>query len=746
VLFTPLTDTIMPVALGFDFPFYGQDFDTVFMSINGHLQFDNSQLPWPYLQEPLLQFQSHKMIAPMEFDPFTISLSDDDGGWAAITDSTATFRWQLSNSALPGSTEMNFAVRLWADGTIEFIHGTSTLEGIGWLSGISNGNKKDFVMSPVSGANKAGAGKKIVFYPHPVPAQFAVSGTGLLTAVSGQEEKIFDLSFRVTDDHGLSSSRTLQFTPGPYLYFDIAAGNDERVDFGDTVSVGLDITNGGPAALENTVINLLSEDPFIEITDQSCSAGTILAGQSVNIPGAFQFIVSANVPDQRDLLFSADLISGDKTYTRELQLKAHAPVLQVKQYAVQTEDGILDPGETGTLMIVLQNTGSSDLAGVYGTLVSLQQEVQVQDNEVQDFGMLGKAMSVARTYTLHADGSVEDGYKAHFLFTTTSDPGLVSQDTIELMIGKMPVLVIDMDTGHHSGPGIYAMLDEMGILSEYEYNITVSKIHNFQSLFICLGYQNYNHVLNLWEGTKLADYLDAGGKIYMEGRKTWRDDPPVPIQPKFNINTVPVVGVYDTINGMDGTFTQGLSLSNDATTPFSFYYMEPVEPAFSILQDNSTGQVCAVAYDAGTYKTIGALFEYGTMSDLSPEAMRKLMTAYLQFFGIPVEPVGVEEQGGMEAGRHGGMGAWGQGGLVVWPNPSGGQLAVGGQQSAVGGQRSAAKIEICDLVGRALLRIENISSFPYQIDISGLQDGMYVLKVILKDGNFETTRFIKASD
>jgi hypothetical protein len=298
------------------------------------------------------------------------------------------------------------------------------------------------------------------------------------------------------------------------------------------------------------------------------------------------------------------------------------------------------------------------------------------------------------------------------------------------------VLVIDLDPANHSGPGIYAMLNELDVIASYEYIITLN-IYNYKSLFICLGYQNFNHVLTLWEGQHLAEFLEAGGRIYMEGRKTWRDDPGTPIQPMFNINTVQVVGVYDTITGINGTFTQGLDVSNDATTPFSFYSMEPIAPAFSILADNNTGQVCAVAHDAGTYKTIGALFEYGTMSDISQNAMSDLMVEYLEFFDIPVEPLGVEEQGS--------MGAWGHGGLVIYPNPAFDWLAVGGQRSPVSGQRSAVNLVIFDLFGRSLLHFENISSFPYQIDISRLPDGMYILRMTTGDGYSSSEKFLKVS-
>jgi len=280
------------------------------------------------------------------------------------------------------------------------------------------------------------------------------------------------------------------------------------------------------------------------------------------------------------------------------------------------------------------------------------------------------------------------------------------------------------------------------VISFYEYNISQA-INHYQSLFICLGFQPNNHVLTLWEGQRLSEFLDIGGKIYMEGRKTWRDDPGTPVHPKFNISTGQTVGVYDTIVGTNGTFTQGMSLNNDATVPFSFYYMEPVDPAFSILQDNNTLQVCAVANDAGTYKTIASLFEYGTLSDISPNATRDLMIAYLNFFSISVDPVGIGEQGG--------MGAWGHGGMVVWPNPASSQLTVGSQRSAVGGQQSAISnlqsitgFEILDMYGCEPIQSDKHASLPIKIDISTLAPGLYILRVKTQDQQVFVSKFLKS--
>jgi hypothetical protein len=736
------SDTIVAVPLGFDFTFYGKTYDTVWMHKNGHLQLSADQLSWPYLREPDLQFRSFAMIDAVEHNSLTLVLADGDGGWVERTDSCITFRWKASLPAQPGSTDVNFAVRLWQNGRIDIIHGNSTLDGTDWISGISSGNKQDFMLSPVSGAVNIQPGRKISFIPTPLPPQVDLSESGLLTILPNSSEQIYDLSFRVTDDHGLSDVKTLQFTSGLYLYFTVDAGGDDRADYGDTVNLDLRIVNGSQATLSDPVITLNADDQYITLTDDICNPGNLLPGQEISIPGAFQFIVSVDVPDQCDLLFEAALSSGENNWAKTLLLKAHAPYLQVKQYAIDTGDDILDPGETAPLMITLQNSGSAPIEDVNAEITPLDPDIQVIGEDVLEYGSIDRGMSVTQTCMLHAGESVPNGFVAHVLLTTTSAPGITIQDTLVLNIGKAPVLVIDMDPNHHSGPGILSMLDQLDVISFYEYNISQA-INHYQSLFICLGFQPNNHVLTLWEGQRLSEFLDIGGKIYMEGRKTWRDDPGTPVHPKFNISTGQTVGVYDTIVGTNGTFTQGMSLNNDATVPFSFYYMEPVDPAFSILQDNNTLQVCAVANDAGTYKTIASLFEYGTLSDISPNATRDLMIAYLNFFSISVDPVGIGEQGG--------MGAWGHGGMVVWPNPASSQLTVGSQRSAVGGQQSAISnlqsitgFEILDMYGCEPIQSDKHASLPIKIDISTLAPGLYILRVKTQDQQVFVSKFLKS--
>lgn len=88
----------------------------------------------------------------------------------------------------------------------------------------------------------------------------------------------------------------------------------------------------------------------------------------------------------------------------------------------------------------------------------------------------------------------------------------------------------------------------------------------------------------------------------------------------------------------------------------------------------------------------------------------------------------------------------------IYPNPSSRQLTVDSKQSAVSGlsrvdydKGSAVRFSIYDLFGREVKEFGNISTFPYQIDISGLPDGVYLLKIIEDPGNIGSVKFLKIS-
>ena len=109
----------------------------------------------------------------------------------------------------------------------------------------------------------------------------------------------------------------------------------------------------------------------------------------------------------------------------------------------------------------------------------------------------------------------------------------------------------------------------------------------------------------------------------MEGGDTWYYDPPTPVHPMFNINgTSDGSGDLGTILGQAGTFTEGMTFSYTGENSW-IDHLTSIPPAQVIFRNQSPDYGCAVAYDAGTYKTIGASFEFGGLSDGTSPSNKK---------------------------------------------------------------------------------------------------------------------------
>jgi hypothetical protein len=160
-------------------------------------------------------------------------------------------------------------------------------------------------------------------------------------------------------------------------------------------------------------------------------------------------------------------------------------------------------------------------------------------------------------------------------------------------------------------------------------------INLYSSVFVCLGIYSSNHVLSSAEGQDLAVYLNGGGLLYMEGGDTWYYDPSTPVHSMFNINDV-ADGTSDmgTVLGQAGTFTEGMTFNYIGENNW-MDHINPIAPAVQIFMNQSPSYGCGVAYDAGTYKTIGTSYEFGGLTDgASPSTKTELMYEYLKFFGI----------------------------------------------------------------------------------------------------------------
>ncbi|GAB4379734.1 MAG: hypothetical protein Kow0042_29400 [Calditrichia bacterium] len=166
-----------------------------------------------------------------------------------------------------------------------------------------------------------------------------------------------------------------------------------------------------------------------------------------------------------------------------------------------------------------------------------------------------------------------------------------------------------------------------------------------RAVFVCLGIYSNNHTLTDEEGLRLKNYLDSGGNVYMEGGDTWYFDPPTPVHPYFEINPIGD-GTDDLFNvlGEPGSFCSNMAFLYYGENSF-IDRIEPTQNSQRIFYNPSNGYGIAVAYNAGTYRTIGASFELGGLVDgtVEPNTKTELVHRILTFFGITPTQLSTDE-------------------------------------------------------------------------------------------------------
>ncbi len=238
--------------------------------------------------------------------------------------------------------------------------------------------------------------------------------------------------------------------------------------------------------------------------------------------------------------------------------------------------------------------------------------------------------------------SVVDG--DHRIMATaydTSNQASSEQITVNTDNGNLPMLVLDLDGNKNSCNYIKEELENKGYYVQYETAVPASINPKVPAVWVCLGIYPQNHVLSSSEGDVLKDYLDAGGKVYMEGGDTWCWDPDTSVHPYFGTvtgqygnNCADGSGDLATVEGISGTFTEGMSWSYGGDNNYIDHLGANQSDSFNIWENSSPVYYTGVARDTGSYRTIAASHEFGgAPSEDRPGIIQK----YLDFF-LPPTP------------------------------------------------------------------------------------------------------------
>ncbi|MBN2172989.1 MAG: T9SS type A sorting domain-containing protein [Bacteroidales bacterium] len=423
-----------------------------------------------------------------------------------------------------------------------------------------------------------------------------------------------------------------------YTINDTQYGNgDGLMDYGETNMLSLTVENVGVTVASGVTVTINSADEFISITDNTEYYGNIAAGATATVTDGFAYDVANDIPDDHNVSLEVTATDGTNVWTSYFSIPGHAPVLGYVDFTISdptgNNNGKIDPGETVDITIEIENTGSSGAFSILGSLTESDPMMTINDGEFE-YGDLEGGNTANGTFSVTASPSTPAGHMVDFTFDIEADLGITGSGAFSVVVGQIPVLVLNLDPNNSSAPEMGDAIDACGVAYESMSSFPAD-LNLYSSVFVCLGIYSSNHVLTSSEGQTLANYLNSGGALYMEGGDTWAYDSQTAAHSMFNIEgTDDGSSDMSTVQGLTGTFTAGMSFSYSGENNY-MDRLTQIAPAFKVLQNQSPNYGTAVAYDAGNYKTIGTSHEFGGLDDgSSPSTKQELMYQYLNFFGI----------------------------------------------------------------------------------------------------------------
>jgi hypothetical protein len=425
-----------------------------------------------------------------------------------------------------------------------------------------------------------------------------------------------------------------------YVINDAAGNGDGILDYGESVLLSLTLENVGLIDALGVSADVNSDNTFITITDNSAEFGDIPSMQTASVTDEYAFDVANDIGDGDIVTFNVEATDGDSTWNSFFTIQAHAPIMEYASFTIDDAtgngNGRLDPGETVQLYINVENTGSSEAYNVDVALsCSGDGYVSVLNGPV-NVGDMPAGTDAEAMFNVYAEDFTPGGFLALFNVNINADKDISGNGGFDLIVGQFDALILDLDPNNYSGPSMLEAFNDLDLIASYT-TAWPEDLGIYRSVFIPLGIIFTGHVLTPAESNILVEYLNNGGRLYLEGRRTWFDfnNPWLPIHDMFNIGVMEDTWFeYDTIVGVHGTFCDGMLFGYDGVSPYNDYHMIPEGDAFTVLTGTDPDMGYVVAYDEGSYKTIGCAFEFGALVDgTNPSTKAKLMLEYLDFFG-----------------------------------------------------------------------------------------------------------------
>jgi len=418
-----------------------------------------------------------------------------------------------------------------------------------------------------------------------------------------------------------------------------AGGNDNGLlDYAEQVDLTIDLTNIGEADASDVLVEISSQNPNVTINTSTANYGSIPAGDTLAIENAFNISVAENVPDGELITFgiTAEDQAGRSVWESGFSIEAHAPALSYVSFVIDDSEGNgngkIDPGENADVIISFANQGTSDAFNVSGQLTTDNEYISIY-NEQQMVGDLSAGENSELTFQVMAGGDTPEGTSVSFSFDLIADHNISGDGEFFMVIGQIPVYVLNLAKNNEASDSISMCLNSLHVGAEYGSQMA-ENLDMYRSVFVILGVYPDNNALTEEQGENLANYLQNGGCVYLEGGDTWAFDDQTPAHEMFHIE-----GLSDgsddlsVINGEPGGFLSDYSFVYNGPNNY-IDKIQAGDGATLLMSNENPNYGVGVSYQTDTYKTVGASFSFSGLQNEGGNKKDGVMAEILNFFGI----------------------------------------------------------------------------------------------------------------
>lgn len=367
------------IDLPFSFPYYDNEYQQLCIYADGYMTFRYNTYNWPFLQNSEQQQRATQMVAPFRTDLVVQNLKVNRGADAVTVSVQARVAYQNSSS-------VNYMVKIYPDGIIEFYYGTMNYTGNGGLSLISRGDTRIRQMTPVTEGTAGQMSNHNFRFTPPQKVDFmTLSRDGLLEGTS--REAFTNMPIPVTcfdvNDQRHDTLVYLSCEYGNMLTItDLTAeaGGDDIISAGEEVTLSFTVRNLDTVAYNDCRVRFTTGCQYVEMIDDEEYFGYISGGNAYTLNHAIRFRVLPGTPNLTIADFSSIITNERYPMTDFHSFTVHNHWLEVESFSI--EDGgnhLVDAGETDTLKVWFKNAGNSPIHDLQFELYFMEPDITMLD-------------------------------------------------------------------------------------------------------------------------------------------------------------------------------------------------------------------------------------------------------------------------------------------------------------------------------------------------------------------------------